>query len=337
MSDDLLHAMSVSATLGTDQLTRIFDQVYRPNLRSAGEEFRAQTGVKTYIMRLFQALGYCEFDYEHRRVHMCPPSLVLLPTFGTRRALLTGARSPALIRRLRMAVQREAKQARFSQEPQERASVSMPTCVTVEAVDKETLSAIGSEAGIDTALDEPAAWKLAVLSSSLNDVVTDLGFENRAEPNWPRRVFREDRLTFSKGSVGQENIWLAEYTSPIDKSHRHWLWRGHTTAEVDRDWGRYVVLSERDQSVIFYDDWSRDLAVPFTTPLPMLLARAAALSSGTTPETRIYRGPSTGAVPPGHPVLVYKDVPQVIAKVIASRLAQELVAVDAARAFRRSE
>ena len=334
MSDELLHAMSTKPTLSIDQLSTLFRKVYHP----APLEDEAWVGIdsKQQVMRLLETLGFCEFDHEQRRVHMCPPTLVLLPGGAAFRAVLTGARTPALTRSVQRAVKHVGKRARFYQQCQEWKHINMPTCIVVEAVGKMTLSEIGQAAKIDTDFDEPAAWKLAKLSANMGTILVQCTFERRQEPNWPRRVFREDQLVFSKGVTSSNGApWFAEYTSPVNRQRRHWYWQEEGAAEVDRDWGRYLALSHHRRNIILYDARSRDLVLPATTPLPTLLARAAALSGGTVPGTGICAMPGTGAIPAGHPVLVYRDVPQKIAEEIASKVEQRLVPVDAKETVQR--
>jgi len=334
MSDELLHAMSTKPTLSVDQLSALFRRVYHP--ASLEDEEWVGIGSKQPVMRLFEALGFCEFDYEQRRVHMCPPTLVLLPGGAAPRALLTGARTPTLTRTVQQAVKHVSKRARFYKQRQDGKHINMPTCIVVEAVDKMTLSKIGHAAKIDTDLDEPAAWKIAKLSANMRTILAQCAFERRQEPNWPRRVFREDQLVFSKGVTSPDGApWFAEYTSPINRQRRHWYWQEDGAAEVNRDWGRYLALSHHKRNIILYDARSRDLVLPVTTPLPTLLARAAALSGGRVPGTGICVAPGTGTIPLGHPVLVFRDVPQEIAEEIASKVEQRLVPVDSKETVQR--
>ena len=111
--------------------------------------------------RSLEALGFFEVDYASQRVHLCPPTMVLLPDTGTPCALLTGARVPETLTKLRKVVGQAGKQACLLQQAQGRGNINMPHRIVVEAIDKDTLAGIGKEASIDHDLDEPAAWKLA--------------------------------------------------------------------------------------------------------------------------------------------------------------------------------
>lgn len=328
MSSELLYAMSISASLSIDRLNDLFRIVCKPSSAQGRGGQWSGINMRQQVISSLVALGFFEVDYSHRRIHLCPPTLVLLPSSGTPCALFTGGRVPETVRSLRDVVRKTCGRARLLQQPQRIGRINMPDRIMVEAVDKKTLATISQEAGIGCDLENPAAWKLVNLSLSITEMNSDVAFEPRQAPNWACRIFREDQLTFS--SVGEKpghSLWLAEYLNPIDKQRRHWLWRAAVAAEVERDWGRYIVLAAYGRSVLLYDGRSRELAVPATTPLPGLLARAAALSAGIHPAVGTTRG-ALASIPAGHPMFLYQDVPSAIVEMIATKLNQKLVWID---------
>lgn len=320
--------MSIFPTLSIARFNDYLRMVYKPSPEHGQGDQWQNINLRRQVIRSFETFGFCEFDYSGRRLHMCPPTFILLPTAGTPCALFTGARVPETARRLREAVLQAGSHARLVKQAQSIGSVDMPARIIVEAVDKETLAAIAQEAGIDCDLDEPAAWKFVNLSLSITQINSRLVFEPRQEPNWARKIFREDQLKFNMMVAQPADIWwLAEYLNPVDKQRRHWLWRDTAAAEVSRDWGRHVTLAEKGRSVLLYDDQSCAFAVPATTPLPALLSRAAALSSGIQPDIRTTKG-RVASIPAEHPILLFPDVPCAIVEMIASKLNQKLVQVD---------
>ena len=320
--------MSTAPTLSIARFNDYLRMVYKPSPEHGQSDHWQNINLRRQVIRSFETFGYCEFDYFGRQLHMCPPTLILLPGSGTPCGLFTGARVPETARSLREAVLQVGSCARLLKQSQRIGSIEMPARIIVEAVDRKTLAAIAQEAGIDCDLDEPAAWKFVHLSMSITQINSSLVFGPRKEPNWARRTFREDQLKFNRvGAQPGSTRWLAEYLNPVDKQPRHWLW-GHTAAaEVSRDWGRYIILEEKGRSVLLYDERSCALAVPATTPLPALLARAAALSSGIQPDIRTTMGP-VASIPEKHPILLYQDVPCAIVEIIAAKLSQKLVRID---------
>ena len=265
----------------------------------------------------------------NKAVHMCPPSLVLLPYEGTPRAAFIGARTPSLIAKLKGSARKRQKQALLSHVTQNKGNINVPASIVIDAVDKKTLADIAGDAGIGIDLDEPAAWKLANFSVSAKDIEESLRFEQRQEPNWNRKIFRKAKLVFSGfGHRNPDSLDLAEYINPINQQRRHWLWKGGLSAEVERDWGRYVVLSYETRDIVLYDEKVWRLAFPVTVPLPCILCRALALCSGKIPVlVKIGESP-VASIPEKHPVLIYTEVPPDIAALVAGKLGQNLFSVS---------
>jgi hypothetical protein len=95
-------------------------------------------------------------------------------------------------------------------------------------------------------------------------------------------------------------------------------------AEVNRDWGRYMVLSQERKQVVLYNDKMQKLIVPVTVPLPCLLARGVALCTGVPPKITTVSA-KVGDIPPNHPVYVYSGVPRIIAELVTDKLGQQII------------
>jgi hypothetical protein len=155
----------------------------------------------------------------------------------------------------------------------------------------------------------------------MNEVLKSYTFEEKAELNWKRRTFSLKRMQFVNTLEENDNVRLVEYTNPLTMQRVHWLWKGSLAAQVDRDLGRYLALSENGVNVLFYDKHRSRLSVPEYVPLPRLFARALALCSGTAPR-RITANYSKFGFPAKFPVNVYSEVPREIVDVLGRKLAQ---------------
>lgn len=322
MYEKLVYAMSTKGTLKMDQFYQLFRMVYFPSL--AENEEISEIDIRRQIIRILDSLGYCEFDFDSRIVFMCEPALILLPVFGLPKTLLVGARTPSLVQNIKMAVKKRHNKARFIYSSQGGTDIPIPSSLIIEATCIETVQDIAQEAGITCDVEGPAAWDLANISTSLDDIKKSLVFTGRHEPNWKRRIFVESKLSFSAyHELTNEGYVLAEYKNPVDQQLRHWIWDGSLAAETTRDWGRYIVLADKNVNILMYDEKLHSLAVPATVPLPCLLARAAALSSGTPPSHAVV-GSDNLPVPMGLSVHLYSGVPPFIASLIAHKLCQKL-------------
>lgn len=322
MSDTLIYAMSTRGSMNLEQFNEMFRRISFPSLEE-GKEF-VEIDVRRHIVRILDSLGYCEFDFDRRAVYMCKPCLVLLPVFGLPKAALVGARTPALVQKFKAAEKKRRDKAVLKYTHHSGANIAIPTALCIEAIDIETIQEIARDVRITCDTSRPAAWALANISSSIDNIKESLIFESRAEPNWKRRVFSKERLVFSGFGGDYPASFLAEYKHPVNQQLHHWLWKDGAAAPVGRDWGRYVFLAEAGLNILLYDEKLQKLAVPVTVPLPCILARAVALCTGVAPLLATTCSKRIGAVPPEHSVQVYSGITQVIAKIVASKLFQKL-------------
>lgn len=276
---------------------------------------------KQQTIQSLSALGFCEFDFLNRAVYMCPPSLVSVPSFGLPSAILTGARSPGLINRLKAAVlaRRDKVEVLMQANPG-----NMPDLIKIDSLDLETLVEIADECGISHRIGAPVACDLASLSCSLDDVRAVLKFRKKPElQSFERRTFSASRLDFLKSLEASEHSYrLVEYKPPYG-SRLYWIWDGEQEAEVGREFGQYLVLNRENQNVLLYDGKSNKMGVPIKVPMPTLLARAVALCSGVMPLKSMNPLDREGS-PAKHFIFEYPNVPKAIAMMVAEKLGQHL-------------
>jgi len=327
MSEKMIYAMSTKGSLSIDQFNEIFRMLYLPS--NVDIEEPIYINLRRYFIRLLDSLGYCEFDFNRRMVHMCPPGLALLPSYGLPRAVLTGMRSPRLVKNLKISVRKRREKALLSFLSQGNRVINMPPSICIEAADNQILQEIADELKISFYKEGPASWRLANFSSPIDEVKRSLVFEERDELGWKRRVFMKNMLFFSKkAEEGEAGQTLVEYTSPIDKQLRHWLWNGAESAEVERDWGRYLSLADSGFNILLYDRKLCRMAVPITVPLPCILARALVVCTGIAPALARTPLKRRGDVPPGCHVQIYPGVTSAIASLISEKLGQKLILIS---------
>jgi len=323
MSNTLIYAMSANASMKLEWFNEILRHVYLPY--GAQNDEQIDVDARQQVIRTLDSLGYCEFDFDNRMVHMCKPSLVLLPESGLPKALLVGARIPQLERTLKASVKARRRKAILNYLQCSWNNAALPTGLCIQAMDTTTIQEIADEVGIDCDVAIPAAWRLADMSAALDEVRSRLNFEKRIGPGWNKRVFLTERLMFSRYIEEDPSQCLVEYRHPVTKQLYHWIWNGDNAAEAGRDWGRYIVLASSGRRIMMFDEKRFKMAVPVTVPLPSLLARAIALCSGIPPSTVTSCKQGVGAIPPEHPLQVYSCVTPEIAQLTACKLSQELL------------
>jgi hypothetical protein len=322
MSNRLLYALSAKG----DVLLGVFDEMFGEIFKSGQvEEEMGILNKRREMVRAFDCLGHCEIDYNERRIYVCPPSFALLPTSGLPSGVLTGARSPKLMKKLRDIVRVEGDRARIREIPQRLRNMEMPSAIFVDVSNYEILKSIADKVGFQLQHNLPAAWDLADFSANIGDVAVKLKFEERNELNWPWRTFNPKTLFFDRDAfVSHNDVRFVCYTNPISQQRLHRLWQKEKAAEVDRDWGRYLFLSELGLRVLVYDERHFRLGVPSTVPLPPLIARALTLCSGLLPKT-IGTKEKYGDVPAGHPMTVYAGVIPQMAALVGQKLKQNIL------------
>jgi len=323
MSNDLIYAMSTSGSMNIDRFSELFRYVYYPY--ASQNEDQIDINAKQQTIRILDSLGYCEFDFDKRSVYMCRPSLVLMPSFGLPKALLAGARTPNLVQKLKAAVNDRRNKAKMEYKQHSVNNAAIPAAICIEATDKAVIQDIAEQSGISCDVTSPAAWRIADMSEVIIGVKNSLHFASRVEPEWSKRTFNFERLVFTGYAGKESDMFLTEYLNPVTKQYYHWIWKDGKAAITDRDWGRYLALEYSESNILVFDEKQFRLAVPVTVPLPCLLSRAAALSSGMPPSTVFSCSTKTGGIPASHPMQVYSNVTPDIAKLIADKLNQKLI------------
>lgn len=323
MSKLLLQAISTSGRTSIDKFNAAFDALCQlPGISTSEVDL---IYVRRQTIRYLDSLGHCEFDFDRRHVFACPPALVALPPYGLPKAVLTGARTPSMVQKMKDFVKGNRNSVSHSSKLQRSEHPLLPPAIYIEAVDHDHLLKVAQAAQIGCHLMAPAAWSLVNFSAGIENVRYNLSYEDRADIDWLKRTFSTNTLTFSKNHNTENVQGLVEYTDPRSQQRLHWIWDGNRAAKMDRDWGRYMILADKGVDVLLYDERRHQLAVPSTVPLPRFLARSATLCTGLAPAPACIGEKSIEGVPAGHPVDIYCAVPPPIATMISEKLSQNLI------------
>lgn len=320
MSNELIYALSSMGQVSFSKYNELFKTLYRPE-----SDDEAEIDHRSLICRMLDSLGYFEFDLDARKVFMCPPALVMMPTSGLPRLLLTGARTPSLITKVKAAIRDKRDMVRVSRQSQARDWLNLPDAIFLEAADIDSVRDVANSSGVFFSPGEPAGWEMVTSSDAIDDIEARLAFMPRQDINWEKRVFDTEnlRFTFPKGNTLYDNS-LVEYTHPFTHQKMHWLWRGTAASETNRDWGRYLALKYCSKNIVIYDESNQYLGVPLTVPIPKILARAAALCSGKAPSIRRIDC-TEPSIKNDSLFYIYREVPGIVAKMIAHKTGQKIV------------
>ncbi|MFA6371070.1 MAG: hypothetical protein WCW68_00445 [Methanothrix sp.] len=324
MHEELLQTISSLGHMSLEKFYSAFDAI---QLRRNQDKDVDLHEIRRRSIRFLDALGHCEFDFDKRRVFACPPVLVRLPSSGLPQAVLAGARTDLIMKKLKEFEKCNSGDVFLRIIPQIGLDYLLPSAIIVEALSFEHLQNLSQYSKIASCLDQPASWSLVNFSCGLEDIFETLSFETRDDRNWEdnKETFSYENLRFSKYESRKDPIKLVSYINRINQQRFHLFWDNNRAAEVDRDWGRYILLSKFGRRALLYDKHRHILAVPSSVPLPRLLSRAAALCSGIAPEHAYLSGRSNQGLPEGQSMDVYRSISPPIAQIIAMKLSQELI------------
>lgn len=300
--------------MSVDEFYDVFSIVHSlQNGRSSSD----LTYERNRIIRLLDSLGYCEFDYKRRKVYVCPPLLVGLPSISLPRALLTGARSRVFIQELKDVVKNSGGIARIILRQQTQSL--LPAALIIESSAQGAIAEIAKKMNISYNL-KIVAWELINFVAGIDNITPQ--FEEKQAPNWQSQTFSTTLLKFVRQEKDSEGVRLVEYSNPVTQQREHWLWRGTLAAEVDRDWGRYMSLAEHSINVLVHDRVHNTVLVPEQVPLPRLFARALTLSSGIAPTRIVLNDKSKFKLLSGIPMIIYSRVPTEVVDMLTKKLSQ---------------
>lgn len=271
------------------------------------------------IFRQLQSLGFCDCDSEGEKIFVCPPEFVLLYSNHIPRVMLVGARTPKLISQIKEAV--EKRKDKFiilnitQQKDSEHGTIDLPEHIEITALHESDFKEIANECGIACSIRQPVCYSTLRFSAPIVFFNRNLKFKISTEINWDKRIFDCDKLIFAQHKLNLASKRLVEYTNPINNQKMYLFWKSGAAAEVNPEWGRYLILKEQKRNIIAYSPSKRELYVPITVPLPTVLARAATMCSGKIAYKTCLNEKE---------FLVYKNVPDLIAYKIAEKLGQEL-------------
>ena len=318
-SDQLLYVISAKNEMSWASFKEAFNYLYTLQVDSIDREGDGIKSKRFQTVRALDALGHCDFNFNKNKVYAAPPVLVRLPSAGFPQALLAGARSPQTIQKLSDACKSIGLHVNLEVTEQPGELVLVPKRVTVQAEDVGELEAIANFLRIPL-LETPSAWSLLHFAASLDDYLATLQWSTSSELTWKRQTFDPSSLQFCSLQETDTNIRLSQYSHPSRNTQIHYLWKDGRCAEINRDWGRYVVLKALRRNILIYDQRRFIMAVPVGAKLPRLLERALTLCSGyvATFVERLPFSPEIGGFN------LYRAIPPQIAEMTANKLGQTL-------------
>ena len=323
-SDRLLYVLSAKQEMSWTAFKSAFGSLYTSIANVSDLEKQNIKNKRLEVVRSLESLGHCDFDFIGNRVYVAPPALVRLPCAGFPQAVLAGARSPQTLEQIKDICNSLGNHIKVESQPDDILSL-IPRRITVQVEDIEELRKIADSLKIHFK-ENPAAWEILNFSSSLQDYLATCKWSRDTELNWQRQTFNTNSLQFDSPQDTETNIRLSQYKNPKRNTQNYYFWRDGQSTEIDRDWGRYAVLSAKHINILVYDKRKFMMVVPIGAKLPFLLERALTLCSGWyVPEYRERIDFLAKLLPKVKGFSLFQAIPPQIAEMAAAKLSQTLI------------
>jgi len=323
--DKLLFVLSAKRKVSWATFKSVFDSLLTNDMLSQGDKPIAYD--RYQALRILDSLGHCDFHFSRDEDAVCiaPPIVVRLPLAGLPRAVLTGGQVPLTHEQLENAAL-DFESIVVTKSQQKYRHKFSPSRTLIHAESKEELQMFSELIEIPY-LDIPPSWNLINFCGDLDQYRSTLNWEEKDDLNWPRIDFDPEKLRFQNKLI-QNGLRLSSYGDPKRNGKRlHLIWDGNKCAEIDRDWGRYLVLASLGTKILFYDKYRHTLGIPANVPLPRLFMRALALCVGLAPigiQEHALMEQDTNL----DELHLYHAIPIQIAEMLASKLQQTLQYCD---------
>jgi hypothetical protein len=283
--------------------------------------------IKKASLNFFDYLGYLDYEYETKAIVVNPPQLILIPASKGRKVLLIGGRDETLMNAIIANAPQHNLQVEITKQFQSNEELLLPDVITIksfgtarENYGEKNLIAFARELKINFSTGDLLQVGLQHFCSDIDEYEKDL-FSTKETTltyeDWARYIFNPDTLRLDKSFSENfdKSFTMLEYRlRPWEFHHR--LWANQKCYDIDKNWGKYVVLKHQDKHVILYDPNKEKVAVPLELPLPRLLAESIMLLSGLAPvyseiANKSYR--------------VYENIPSVFIQNLFDKLKQKTI------------
>jgi hypothetical protein len=160
---------------------------------------------------------------------------------------------------------------------------------------------------------------------TLSEYKTKLDFRIPETLDWVRFDFNIISHEFIR-ATSETFPRFSLYLNPITSLRMYVFFQERSGAEVDLNWGRYLLLYSKNITVTAYDEKRYRLCVPVKVPLPGLVARTICLCSGKPPIYRFNENLMRGLE--CRDWLMFEDVPPQIAWPALSKVGQNPARVE---------
>ncbi len=238
-------------------------------------------------------MGILDYEYSTKKIVVNPPQFILIPTQSGRKVLLIGGRTPELMQKIKVQAEEEGLQLNLEPQDNSLSPFILPTTVTITGFDESDgnkierkFKNVAEACFIAFNPDKIHQFRLAEFSGDIDKYKSKLTPDERFDDSgWPARIFDVDQLRFIPIDTQSidKSFSLVEYRL-TEYSFKHRLWMNGHSYDINKNWGRFMILNRFRKEVIFNDRKKNIVAIPASLPLPRLISEAMTLFSGKAPK-----------------------------------------------------
>lgn len=296
----ILQVLSTKRNLRFEEFSDIADSI--ENIEKIWELSKFQQSPKynkQTSISFYDYLGCLDYDYGLNKISINKPQFVIIPSISSVKAILIGGRSKSFIDDLKeccnthevnLEIIPQAKQLEIYYLP-DLIRLTPANCKNCTEAWKK-LQSVAENLNIEfktakTPISQPQITQFGLQDFSetiegYKKNILENKFVEKSNHEWARKVFDTNVLKFIKdtGEIDKK-LSLQEYY--VRYQYSYILWIDNKSYEVDKNWGKFLLLSEKHKKVIYYNENTRELAIPKFVQLPRLIAESVMLLSGQVP------------------------------------------------------
>lgn len=291
--------------------------------------------IKQTSITFYDFLGFLDYDYSLNRISINKPQFVIIPSINSLKAILIGGRSKEFVDRLKICSIQHEVNIEFISQLSQLEIYYLPDLIrltpanchnSAEAWNK--LQTIASELNIVFKFIDRPYLQPQIVQFGLQDFSETISgykknmlmnkYEDKPNYEWARKFFDTTIFKFTKDpNPIDKNLSLQEYY--VQYQYSYILWLDNKSYEIDRNWGKFLLLSEKNKNVIYYNEKTQELAIPKYVQLPRLIAESIMLLSGHAPYYKSIIVESVNLI-----YQFYKNVPKLFAENLFKKFNQQI-------------
>ncbi len=296
----ILQILSMKRNLKFQEFSEIVDSVeklekiWEFSMYQQSPKYLKQTSINFY-----DYLGCLDYDYVLNKIAINRPQFIIVPSLKSLKAILIGGHSKSFIDNLQDCCNTHEVNIEIIPQAKQLEIYYLPDLIRLTPANCKNctdawrkLERIARQLNIEFKIIEKPILQPQITQFGLQDFsesiegykeyITKNKFVEKPNFEWARKVFDTSLLKFVK-DAGEIDKKLSFQEYYVRFQFTHILWLDNKSYEVDRNWGKFLLLSEQNKKVIYYNEATKELAIPKYVQLPRLIAEAIMLLSGQAP------------------------------------------------------